>query len=73
MRGAKRVRDSAIVQFVLRWEKDSVAARKIETSWGGPLVLIVGLGEGLALGMEEEVFKAGPKSVSAVGEGGGVG
>lgn len=31
--GAKRVSDSAMEQFVLRWEKDSVAAMKMEASY----------------------------------------
>jgi len=35
IRGPKRASDSAIVQFVFRFEKDSVAERKIDTSWLG--------------------------------------
>ena len=33
--GVKRVSDSAIEQLVLRWEKDSVAAMKMDASYLG--------------------------------------
>lgn len=55
-----------MLQLVFFWEKDSVAAMKIETSWVG----VEGEGgEGMAFGSWELVFGA----VSEEGEGGGVG
>jgi len=47
MSGSKRFRDSAVVQFVLRREKVSVAAVKIEISWVGGWGVVVGEEEGL--------------------------
>ena len=64
--GLLRVRDSAVVQFVLAREKASVAARKTEISvvWlvgcEGEDVVLNGWGsEGIALGFWVEVMGAG--------------
>lgn len=83
IKGWKRSRDSAMLQLVFFLEKDSVAARKMETSWVedasvavlrdwfiafAPEVL-----DGMALGSMEDVFIAGPVSLEGGGDGGGVG
>ena len=67
-----------MLQFVLRWENDSVAARKIDTSCSGespfkvPEYMALGPDvEGMAFGSCDEVFRAGLDSI--LGDGGGVG
>lgn len=53
--GMERERDSAMLQFVLRWEKDSVAAAKREIS----VVLEVVDGDGvddISFGFDVEVI-----------------
>ena len=63
--GAKRARDSAIVQFVFAFEKASVAAAKTETSVEkvGEEDLSTGVGfcgrEGIWLGSSGDVLEAG--------------
>ena len=76
--GSKRCSDSAMEQFVFFCVKDSVAAVKMESSWMGAWASRLAFmasapeeAEGMALGSEEEVFRAGPLSVP--GDGGGVG
>ena len=53
------------------WEKDSVAAVKMETSWIGEFDASELEADGVAFGSFEDMFSAGPLSVP--GEGGGVG
>ena len=77
--GAKRSSDSAMLQLVFFCVNDSVAAVKIESSmsgmsevaWDEPAASAPDEAGGIALGSCEDVFNAGPLSLS--GEGGGVG
>lgn len=76
--GSKRFSDSAIEQLVFFCVKDSVAAVKMESSCVGavaprllPMASAPEDAEGIALGSEEDVLRAGP--LSGPGDGGGVG
>ena len=63
MSGAKRSRDSCTLQLVFFWEKASVAAMKMETSWVWPAGILE-VGEGWLL-----VLGAGLESREGGGEG----
>lgn len=78
--GVERERDSAMEQFVLRWEKDSVAAAKREISVvflileGGDVEAVLGAEESLVASVAE--LNGSWPALSwglACGEGGGVG
>ena len=77
MIGSKRFSDSAIEQLVFFCVKDSVAAVKMESSCMGvvalrllPMASAPEDAEGMALGSEEDVLRAGPLSVPGDGGGG---